>query len=238
MRFTDDGMYYWDGTAWVSAVSPDGRFRWNGSQWIPMPALPGVAYSPGPIYAQPAHPQPAAVRVPTSWTRPLQYAVAAWFAMGAVITLSLPFWMSGVMNQIVAQSIQRQQQLDPTAPPLPAGFADSMSTLMTGILWLSVLVGLALYGAGVVGALRRWTWLYYVVLVWLGLGVLSLPLNVVNALTGGSALTSAMTASSGFSMPAGIYWMGIISSVPGSALFVWMLVAIVKRGPWGMVRQS
>jgi len=63
-------MYYWDGQRWVSTLSPDGRHRWNGSAWEPL-AVPAYV----PAY-QPARPP----RQPTSWTRPLQIAVIAWYA--------------------------------------------------------------------------------------------------------------------------------------------------------------
>ena len=33
LRMSPDGMYYWDGQAWVSTLSHDGRSRWNGQAW-------------------------------------------------------------------------------------------------------------------------------------------------------------------------------------------------------------
>jgi hypothetical protein len=73
--------------------------------------------------------------------------------------------------------------------------------------------------------------MYYVVLVFLGLGTISAPLNLISAATG-----SSMNASPGFSLPAWTYAVGAIVAIPTAALFVWMLVALVKRGPWGMTR--
>jgi hypothetical protein len=37
-------------------------------------------------------------------------------------------------------------------------------------------------------------------------------------------------------MPAWTYWLGLATSIPSAALFVWMLIALVKRGPWAMTR--
>ena len=68
-----DGLYYWDGQKWVSTLSPDGRFRWNGTAWVP------VAGIPAPGYAQ--YQLPRSVRVPTSWTQPMQIAVVAWYVL-------------------------------------------------------------------------------------------------------------------------------------------------------------
>jgi hypothetical protein len=33
-RLSPDGNWWWDGTAWRSALSPDGRRRWNGYAWV------------------------------------------------------------------------------------------------------------------------------------------------------------------------------------------------------------
>ena len=32
-QFSPDGLFYWDGQRWVSAISPDGAWRWDGSAW-------------------------------------------------------------------------------------------------------------------------------------------------------------------------------------------------------------
>jgi len=223
-RLSPDGMYYWDGQQWVSTLAHDGRTRWNGTAWIPT----------GQAYGAPAYQAPGRVmREPTSWTRPLQLAVAGWYALQGLYSLTLPFWMAGpmtqAMNQSIQQSIQRQQQLNPTVSPPPTDFVNAMTSLMSGALWVAAVIGLAIAVVAVIGALKRWTWIYYVVLVFLGLGAVSLPLDLVNA-AGGSALSAA----SGFSMPGWFYWVGVLTALPSAALFVWMLVALVKRGPWAM----
>jgi len=219
-----DGMYYWDGTNWVSTLSHDGRSRWNGSAWIPVG---------GPASASSGYAPVRTTREPTSWTSPLQYTIAAWYALSAIYVLSLPFWMSGLMTDMINQSIQRQQALNPSASPLPADFAGTMGSFMTGILWVAAVFGVVICAVAVIGALNRWTWLWYVVLVLLGLSVVSIPLNIASAVTG-----SAISSVSGFSMPSWTYWIGILVSIPAAALFVWMIVAQVKQGPWAMRRIS
>jgi hypothetical protein len=217
-------MFYWDGQQWVSTLSPDGRSRWNGTTWVPT----GHAYGP-PTYQAAGR----ALREPTSWTRPLQLAVAGWYVLEGLYALSLPFWMGGPMSQAMNQSIQRQQQLYPTVSPPPVEFTNVMTSMVGGILWVSALFGLVIAVVVVVGALQRWTWMYYVVLVLLGFGALSLPVDVVDAMGG-----SAVSAASGFSLPAWTYWLGLVSAIPSTALFIWMLVALVKRGPWAMRKVS
>jgi hypothetical protein len=222
MRFSPDGMYYWDGATWISTLSPDGRFRWNGSTWVPVAWAPAAPYSP---------PQ-ATQRRPTSWTRPLQYAVAGWYAISALATLSIPFWMGSQMNQIMRAAIERQQQQNPDLTPPPPSFYDAMNSMMNGLLWVIAVFAFAIAVVVIVGALQRWTWLYYAVVVLLGLSVVSGPADLLNLVAGTYSTTF------GYSPPAWLYVIGFISWFPSTALFVVMLVALVKRGPWGMVKVS
>jgi hypothetical protein len=221
-QVSPDGMFFWDGQRWLSTLSPDGRSRWNGTAWV----ATGKAYGP-PAYQAAGR----SLREATSWTRPLQLAVAGWYVIAGVYALSLPFWMGGPMSQAMNQSIQRQQQLYPTVSPPPVEFTNIMTSMVSGALWVSALFGLAIAIVVVIGALNRWTWMFYAVLVLLGLGAISLPVDVVDALGG-----SAVSAASGFNLPSWIYWLGLASAIPSTALFIWMLVALVKRGPWAMRR--
>jgi hypothetical protein len=222
VRLSPDGMYFWDGTQWLSTLSHDGRSRWNGSAWVP------TSQSGAPAGYQPAA---RSSRQPTSWTRPLQYAVAGWYALSALYTLTTPFWLSGPMTQAINQSIQRQQQLQPTTSQMPPGFLDAMNSVMAVALWVSAVIGVAVCVIVIIGALKRWTWMYYVVLVLLGFSTISLPLNFINVFAG-----PAMSAAQGFSLPSWTYWLSVVVSIPAAAIFVWMLVAVIKRGPWAMTR--
>jgi hypothetical protein len=217
-------MYYWDGTNWVTTVSPDGRFHWDGSAWIPT----GQAY-PAATYQPVDRPQ----RVPTSWTKPLQYSVEGWYVWSALYTLASPLWMGGLMSQAMTQGLERQQRLNPQATPPPSGFIDMMTTFITFGLWITVVIYAAIFAVAVVGAWKRWTWVYYVVLVLLGLTTLLLPVDLFYVFGAGS-----MAAAFGFAVPGGLYLVSFLTGIPAAALFIWMLVALVKRGPWGMRRVS
>jgi len=227
-RLSPDGMFYWDGQQWLSTLSADGRTRWNGTAWVPASQLTGPL-----AYQQPSRP----MREATSWTRPLQYTVAGFYALQAAYSLSLPFWMGGpmarAMTQSMNESMQRQQQLNPAVSPPPAGFTDAMSTMLTSVLtvslWLAAVFGVAIGVVAIIGALKRWNWVYYVVLVLLGFSVLSLPANLLSIVGG-----SATRAFGGVSMPSWTYELAIAVGIPAAALFVWMLIALVKRGPWAM----
>jgi hypothetical protein len=221
LRLSDDGLFYWDGRQWVSTLSPDGRFRWNGSAWVPVGAM-----APAAPYYQP----PATPRVPTPWTKPMQYAVAAWYVVSGLFALSAPLWMSGPITDMMNRAIQRQTSLNPDVSPPPPEFVSTMTAMMSGTLWVSALVGVAISTVVIIGALKRWTWMFYVVLVLLGLGVLGLPYNIVTVVRGSSILST-------FSMPPGFIWLSIGSGIVGTALFVWMLIAVIRYGPWAMAKK-
>lgn len=219
LRLSADGLYYWDGKEWVSTLSADGRTRWNGTAWVP---VEGVA---PPMYAQPA----SSPRVPTSWTRPLQYAVAGWYVIQAMWAIAVPFFLMGPIVDYTNQMIARNQQLNPDTPPPPADFMATMSGFITVSLIIGSVIGVAICVVAIIGALKRWTWIYYVILVLLGLGAVSLPLSF-------ATIFAAPGTVNPVAMPAGITWAQTILGITAAALFIWMLVAAVRHGPWAMTR--
>ena len=214
-------MYYWDGQAWRSTLSADGRFRWDGSAWTPVNTMVAAPY--GGIAAP--------RREPTSWTRPIQYSVIAWYLWSIAFVLSEPFWLGGVANGIVNQSFQRQQQLNPEVSPPPQAVLDMMSNIMSASIVLTAFVYAAVFVVIIVGAWKRWVWMYWVVLVLLGLTSLLLPIQLVSAL-----VTLPNVSSRAITLPGWVQPVQILTSLPAVALFVWMLVALIKRGPWAMRR--
>src|SRR5260370_6017760 len=224
IRLSDDGLYYWDGSRWISTLSPDGRWRWNGSAWVPVAATAAPGFAPYPSY------QRATPRRPTPWTKPMQYAVAAWYAVSGLYPLGLPFWMSGTMSQMINQSIQRSTAQNPEVSPPPAEFVSTMTTMMSGVLWIAAIIGVVISVVIIIGALNRWTWMFYVVLVFLGLVPLSLPFNIIGALAGSTALNP-------YGLPVWVTWLSVVLGIPSTALFVWMLVAVIRYGPWAMTRR-
>ena len=215
-------MYYWDGQRWASTLSPDRRFRWNGTAWEPVsPALHP------PAYVAPAQ------REPTSWTRPLQIAVILRYALAGIYALMLPALMSGYMSQVVQRSIERQQQAFPSgATPPPAAFTDMMTSLMTGSLWAGAVIGFGLSVVAIIAAIKRWVWAYYLILALLGFTLVSSVFNVINLAVGG-ALTATQPQPPQFTLVIEYVFTPI-----DIVLFVWMLVAVIRRGPWAMRRIS
>ncbi len=232
MRLSADGLYYWDGRQWITTLSADGRSRWDGVRWIPVQQLP-----PQPVYRPVYAPTPIAPiaprtpRVPTSWTRPLQVVVASAFGLYGLYALTTPVWLGGPMQQYMRQAALQQAQQAPEIYPNPNQYADMLSGFVTAGLVIGVIVGLAIAAVALVGTLRRWTWMYYAILVILGLAVVSLPVQLAYA-------TGLVKAPGGLSMPPTATWIGATWGVLGVALLAWMLVALLTRGPWAMRKES
>src|SRR5712691_6836890 len=224
MRLSDDGLYYWDGSRWISTLSPDGRWRWNGTAWGPVSATAAPAFAPYPSYQQ------ATPRRPTPWTKPMQYTVAAWYALSGLYALSLPFWMSGTMSQMINQSIQRSTAQNPEVSPPPAEVVSSITTMMSGVLWVAAIFGVVFAVVVIIGALARWTWMFYVVLVLLGLSAAVLPLNIIGAVAGSTSINP-------FSLPGWISWLSVALWDPRTALYLWMLLEVIRNGPWSITRK-
>ena len=217
-------MYFWDGQAWQSTLSADGRFRWDGSKWTPVSSMAATSYG---LVAPPQ-------REPTSWTRPIQYSVIGWYVWSIIWVLATPLLLGGMMSGIVNQSFQRQQRLNPEVSPPPAAFYDAMTSFASAALWVTAVLYSAAFVVIIVGAWKRWTWMYYVVLVLLGLTAILAPINLVSFFFG-SAVSRAF---GGLTTPSWVSGIAFITSLPAIALFVWMLVALIRRGPWAMRRPA
>jgi hypothetical protein len=194
----------------VSArLSPDGMYYWNGQEWRPV-------VSSG--------------RIATAWTRPIQYAVAAWYGVQALGLASLPFWYINVMTQYADAMNRQNQELNPGAPTPPPELMSNIDTMMRVSFYVGVIAGLAIAAVLIIAAMKRWTWAYYAILVLLALEVISLALGALNWF--------AISALAGqyVGPPAWMVWAQLAAAFLSAGVFVWMLVALIKRGPWAMSR--
>ncbi len=219
MKLSEDGLYYWDGQQWASTLSNDGRSRWNGTAWVPV----GATGTPG-VYAQPQ----AGVRVPTGWTKPLQYSVIAYYAVSALWAIAAPFLTAGAISDYVNQVIQQNSALNPDVPPPSADVLDTIHNMITVALGVGVAIGVAISAIAIIGALRRWTWVFYAVLVLLGLQAVSFPFTIISAFT-----TSSITP---MKLPVALTAVSVALAIPALALFIWMAMAAFRRGPWATTR--
>jgi len=164
-------------------------------------------------------------RMSTSWTRPLQIAVVTVYGLQGLYAISVPLWLGGALDQAMRRAALQQAQQSPGLYPNPNQYADSMSTFGTVILGVIVLIGLAIVAAVLVGTWRRWTWMYYVVLVLLAFQILGLPDQVAGA-------AGLFRDQPTVQLPAAAFAIGVASGLLATALFAWMLVALLRRGPW------
>ncbi|TME17629.1 MAG: hypothetical protein E6I70_10285 [Chloroflexi bacterium] len=176
-------------------VSPDGQFMWDGATWRP---ITGYRWEP------------------TDWTRPMQAAVAAVFIVNGIWEIVVAFGFAAAIRESAVRQIQRSNPNltpDQTSQALNVGLAFTEG-FMVFLAVLFVLIG-------VLSLVRRWSWLFYVDLVILGLGIFSV-------LSGITSLARPAAAA----LPVFATLIGLALSVVGVGLAVWMLVARIQRGVW------
>ena len=160
----------------------------------------------------------AGYREPTPWTRPMQLAAAGLLALEAVTGVVLT---AAFVNH---DSVMRSIQAAGTQVP-PGSSIDTLVNVAIGIAWgVVVVIGLLeLFAA--LGSYLGWRWMF-----WGGL--------VLFALSGLGAVTNlgSIANSSSSSVPLGGLIVDEILALAGLAMFIWMLVAVIKYGPWAMKR--
>jgi hypothetical protein len=110
--------------------------------------------------------------------------------------------------------------------PNPAQYADGVTTFGVILLAAVSIVYVAVATVVLIGALRRWTWMYYSVLVLLAILVIGVPAGLAAAL----GISQAAPALGGSLVV--VQWASIALGLIATALFAWMLVALLRRGPW------
>jgi hypothetical protein len=225
-RLSPDGLYYWDGGAWIATLSGDGRHRWNGTEWVPLAT--GAASQPGHASAL------ADTRVATSWTTPMQFAVAGWYGLQALWVATLPFWYISTMTRYADEMNRRNQQLHPGTPAPPPDLVSNTNSMATAVFYIAIVLVLVIALVAIAGAIKRWTWAFYALLVLLGLEAIWQLLGTL----GGLAITAAVAAAGGLTAgpPAWMVGADLGFGVVSAALFAWMFVAMFKRGPWAMTK--
>lgn len=214
LKFSPDGSYYWTGRYWVRAISPDGLWRWNGSAWVPAQTAAPAPYAP--------YEQSGTKRVATEWTKPMQYAVAGYEAFTVLYLLAGAYLLSSIMSQYVSDSLK---QSAPPSPQLPT----VITSFFSFVFWGGAALGIVVCIVVIIGALNRWTWLFYFQLVFYGLSAVGLPFNLIGAVTG-SMSSNVYGGSLAFG------WLSVAAGILATALFVWMMIAVFRYGPWATVK--
>ena len=161
-------------------------------------------------------PIPQGQREPTPWTRPMQLSVAAFFVLEAVfsiVTSAIFINHDSILRVMQAQGTQIPQGSD----------INTLISVSIFIAWAVVIVIAALELLGAVGSYLGWRWVFWVVLVLNGFGAIG---AISNLRTFSNPSLSALPT-----------WSIAISelfSIASAALFVWMLIGVIRYGPWAM----
>jgi hypothetical protein len=179
----------------VGQVSPDGQFRWDGHQWVPIPQ---------------------GEREPTPWTRPMQLGVAAFF----VVEILFSIITSAVF--INHDSMLKVMQAQGTS--IPQG-TDVNTVVNISIVFAWVVTGIiaAIELVAALGSYLQWRWMFWVVLVLLGLGSVG-------------AVTNLNTFAHPQTSPVPTWGVAIseLMALVSLGLFIWLLIGAIRYGPWAM----
>jgi hypothetical protein len=91
--------------------------------------------------------------------------------------------------------------------------------------WAVVVVISALYIVAALGSYLGWRWMFWAALVLSGFGAIGAITNIGN-----------FSHPSTSTMPTWALAVGEIFSIAALALFVWMLIGVIRYGPWAMKR--
>ena len=169
MTLSPDGLWWWNGKEWVSALSPDGRWRWDGERWV----LNAVAAG------QLAH---RYVLAPTHETQPLQLAVIAYLIISAAIGIY-------VIPHGGADAI-RSSPYFTSDSALGQTSLDSIVNAYVGIGIGAVIVW---NGLLVAGAWFRWRWVYYVFMILAVFGAFGVLAGLISLAADSSSPTAPMS---------------------------------------------
>jgi hypothetical protein len=158
-------------------------------------------------------------REPTSWTRPMQRAAAAYLVVGVAWTL-----LTTVLFVNVA-TVERMTRV--TNPSVPPDQVEASASFSVGLGWAVTVAVSVLMLVLALGSVRGWRWTFWAVLVWLAL-------TSVGVITNSVALASPTSV---VEPPAAIV-VGLLLSAAGLALLVWFIVAAARYGPWAVRRAA
>ena len=155
-------------------------------------------------------------REPTPWTRPMQLGAAGLFALEAIVSVAISVVF--INHDSMLRVLQAQNTQFPSGTSV-----DTVVNIAIGFTIGTVVVIAVLELVAALGSLRGWRWMFWAALILFGLGGLGTFTNL------GSFARPDTTP-----MPVGALALSEILSVADLAFFVWLLVGVIKFGPWAM----
>ena len=165
-------------------------------------------------------PIPQGTRVPTPWTRPMQLASAALFAFEAVysVVTSLLF----VNRDTMLKAIQAQGTQIPSGTTVDTIITFAIVTTIAVVVFFAILELVA-----AVGSYLGWRWIFWAALILFGLGGLGTFTNI-------ATIFKPQTSP----VPLAAVLVSELTSLLSLAMFVWMLIGLIRFGPWAMKKPS
>ncbi len=163
-------------------------------------------------------PLPANYRESTSWTRPMQLITTALFAISAIsgVVITIAF----VNHDSVLRTLHAQGTQIPATTSI-----DTIVNITIGVTYGVAIFFSLLYLVAALGSYLGWRWMFWAALVLYGLSGITVFTNI------GSFANPDRSP-----IPVAGLIISELFAVLGLAMFVWMLVAVIKFGPWAMKR--
>lgn len=163
-------------------------------------------------------PIPRGEREATPWTRPMQLITAALLGVEAVLTVAA--------TVIFYTHDAVRKTLEAASTRIPQGMTEDQLIAIT----IGFAIGFAVFLAviellGALGAFLRWRWAFWYVLVLFGFGSLS----AITTLLG-------LFQKNNTPFPLGYEVVSEVLGLAAVATFVWMLIGVIRYGPWAMKR--
>jgi len=161
-------------------------------------------------------PLPANYREPTPWTRPMQLITAALFAISAIsgVVITIAF----VNHDSVLRAIHAQGTQIPTTTSV-----DTIANITIGVTYAVAIFFALVYLVAALGSYLGWRWMFWAALVLYGLSGITVFTNI------GSFANPDRSP-----IPVTGLIISELFAVLGLAMFVWMLIAAIRYGPWAM----
>jgi hypothetical protein len=161
-------------------------------------------------------PLPANYREPTTWTRPMQLITAALFAISAIsgVVITIAF----VNHDSVLRALHAQGTQIPVSTSV-----DTVVNITIGITYGVAIFFSLLYLVAALGSYLGWRWMFWAALVLYGLSGITVFTNI------GSFANPDRSP-----IPVTGLIISELFAVLGLAMFVWMLIAAIRYGPWAM----